>query len=224
MVNQNFPDPGQAGALPPEWRIALAYTLPAQRPALAALVQLDTRLGEAVARAREPLLGQVRLAWWRERLSDPVGPRTRGEPLLERVQAHWGSRAATLVPLVDGWEERLGEPPLELAPIAGFADGRGRALAAFAELAGAGAKGNAAFAAGKRWALAELAARTARPGERAAAAELARALALPGRLPRALRGIAVIDGLAARALRTGQPLLAGRGAPLAALRLGMLGR
>lgn len=211
-------------ALPPERRIALALTHASLRPALHALLALDARLGGLVTRTREPLLGQIRLAWWRERLSETPPGRPQGDPLLDAIAAAWPGSPALLVALVDGWEELLGPAPLPSESLARFAAGRGASLVALADLAGAGTRPAAIAAAGKRWALADFAGRSSHSGERAAALALAAAIPPPEPLPRALRGIAVLDGLAARAVARGEPLLAGRGAALAALRLGMFGR
>ena len=55
------------------------------------------------------MLGQLRLAWWRDRLNDDPAKWPKGEPLLGRLGS-WGERSRALVPLVDGWEALLGEP------------------------------------------------------------------------------------------------------------------
>ena len=48
--------------------LALSYAAAARRPALAALWQLDERMGSIVAAARDPLIGSMRLVWWRDAL------------------------------------------------------------------------------------------------------------------------------------------------------------
>ena len=62
------------------------------RPAFEALFQIDAAMGDVVARATQPALGAVKLAWWRERLEEldqgmvPAEPRLRAvaEQLLPR--------------------------------------------------------------------------------------------------------------------------------------------
>jgi len=79
-------------------------------------------------------------------------------------------------------------------------------------------------AAAYRWAIADAAARVSDAGERAAliAAGIAY-LTTSGRLPRGLRGLAVLDALSKRALRRGgRPLMEGRGAPLVAMKAAIL--
>lgn len=223
MVNRDLPVDSSMNALPPERRIALKLTSPSLRPALRALLMLDARLGEIVSRAREPLLGQIRLAWWRERLADSTSSPSSGDPLMASITADWPGQASDLAPLADAWEELLGNAPLADAAIHRFATGRGAAFAALARFACKGASA-AAGQAGERWALADFGFRTSSAQERASAIRLARGLPPTRHLPRSLRGIAVLDGLAARSVAREEPLLAGRGGALAALRLGIFGR
>jgi phytoene synthase len=63
-----------AATLPIERRLALAYAPGRARAATLGLFALDAALGNLVRAAREPLLGQMRLAWWREELGSWVRP------------------------------------------------------------------------------------------------------------------------------------------------------
>ena len=213
---------GVIESLPPELRIALALTPPPEREALRAVLLLDARLGTIVLRSREPLLAQVRFAWWRERLAEAPELWPSGEPVLDSFTKHWRAMTTPLVPLVNGWEDLLGGAPLTDPAIARFAAGRGRALGAFAERAGCAA--DEARQAGERWGFAEFACRTSNHDERSAALRLGSAMTRPYRLPRVLRGVALLDGLSARAIARREPLFAGRRAALAAMRLGIFGR
>lgn len=205
--------------LPPEAELALAYSGPPLRPILGTALQLDRRLARIVAHGREPMLAQMRLAWWRDAFAKPVGDRPRGDAVLDAIGTHWAGREAMLAEMVDGWEvlvtaERLGEEEAEA-----FGRLRGGFFAGFA----AEPKGSAArrlAAAGQRWALADAAAGVSDPAERAALVAAGLALAGGGRLGgRDLGGLAVLDALARRALaRGGRPLMEGRGAPLVAIR------
>jgi phytoene synthase len=164
-----------------------------------------------VREAREPMLAQIRLAWWRERLAEPAERRPAGEPLLALL----GDRAKAFGPLVDGWEALLGDAPLPRAALADFADGRAQALGGLAEVLGSARE--ASETAGRCWALADLAGRLSDPEERAQVAALrAEAPAFPS-LPRAMRPLVVLDGLASRN-RNGPTTL------LTAMRLGIFGR
>lgn len=207
--------------LPPPQRLALAYAPRRLRGATLGLLALDAHLAALVRRTREPLLGQARLAWWRERLEEPAERRPHGDPLLDLL-AVWQGHEAGLIALVDGWEHLLG-PALDGLAISAFAEGR---AAAFGALAGLAGESDEAGVAGKRWALADLAAHLGNPEEKARALDAAAALgrrAIP--LSRALRPLAVLDGLARRSLANGgAPLAHGPLAALAALRLGIVGR
>jgi phytoene synthase len=56
--------------------LALSYAQAPGRGALGALLALDDALAQLLRTTREPALGQMRLAWWREALArldhDPV--------------------------------------------------------------------------------------------------------------------------------------------------------
>ena len=204
-------------------RLALAYAPGFARPATLGLLALDNRLAGIVRGAREPLLGQIRLAWWRDRLSDDFANWPAGEPLLALVR-QWGDQAKALVALVDGWEAMIGDPPLPVQTLERLALARGKAFGSLAMVVG-GDPGESERA-GRSWALVDLSGKLGDPQER----EAARALAAGEdwrrlRLPRSMRPLAVLHGLAARAMRRGDShLLAGGGAAMAALRLGLLGR
>lgn len=166
----------------------------------------------------------MRLAWWRDQLAELPSARPQGDPILAGLGDHWAGREDALAALVDGWEELLGEAPLEASALRRFAEARGKAFAAFADLAGAAEAENAADRDGQRWALADLAFRTGDPRERDTAFALARAIPAQQKLPASLRGIAVLGALATHSLAREEPLCTGRVAPLVALRVGMTGR
>lgn len=180
--------------LTPPVRLALAYAPRAVRPVAAALFALDQRLERQVRQTSEPILGQVRLAWWRERLADlPQLP--AGEPLLAACAAAQ-LRGSLLSPLVDGWEAVLLTED-HAAAVAALADTRGALFVALAEAAGEFAQSEPARLAGRRWALADLAVQ----GGESAIGQLARSelrsLDSPRLgLPRSLRSLAMLDGWA----------------------------
>jgi phytoene synthase len=204
-AKRTAPDVNTARALDPALTVALAWQPLRTRPALAALFNLDRRLSAAIAQANEPMLAQLRLAWWRDRLAEPVRERPRGEPLLAAIGAHWGEHGRELTPLIDGWESWLiGDDDGDLG------EGRAKALAAFARLVGRAAESELAAAVGHHWTRAET-------GKGSSAADV------PRLRSRALRGLVVLDGLARRSLARGEPMMHGRGGALAAIRLGMFG-
>ena len=182
------------------------------------MLALDARVAGVVRGAREPILGQMRLAWWRDRLNEAPGGSPRGEPLLAALEP-WDGHRQALVALVDGWEVLLGEAPLSAEALAGFAEGRGAVCAALAEMLGAGAADAARM--GRGWGLGDLAGHLSHPDELAAARDLAAAHDWAHvRLPRALRPLAVLHGLARRRVRGHAT---GPGAFFTAMRLGFWG-
>jgi phytoene synthase len=207
-------------ALPTAQRLALSYAPPSARPATLALLALDARLGAAVRQRGEPVLAQMRLAWWRDILRAESGEWPAGEPLLELLRA-WREPGA-LGPLVDGWEALLGET-LDAAAIGEFASGR---CAAFGRLAAElGHDPRPAEACARQWALADLAAHLSDAGERGAVLATAAGLPRCPKLPRALRPLVVLAGLGRRSLACGgAPLLDGAAAFCLAVRLGIAGR
>lgn len=205
--------------LPGEQRLALAYAPTGARPLFLGLFALDSRLAQVVRGAREPMLAQLRLAWWRERLAENA-PRG-GEPVLALL-APLLAAGPGLSALADGWEALLGEGPIEPSGIEQFAEGRAAANRVLAQYLG----GDPAEAerAARNWALADLAAHVSAPDEQAAAQAIAAAQDWRRpRLSRALRPLAVLHGLARRH-RGLQPLLAGPASLGTAIRLGLLGR
>lgn len=209
------PDP-----LPPEAELALAWSGPNVRAPLSMALQLDRRLARIVGRTHEPMLGQMRLAWWREALGKPVAQRPRGDAVLDGIGEHWQGREAFLVQMVDGWEVLVTAQNLEPAEAEAFGTQRGAFFAALPDEQADAALAARLAAAGRRWALADAAAGVSDPGERAVLVEAGLATVSPSlRIPRGLGGLAVLESLARRALANGgRPLMEGRGASLAALR------
>jgi len=208
--------------LPEAARLALAWSPPRARPATAALLALDQRLAGILRQVREPMLGQMRLAWWRDRLGEPPASWPRGDVVLDALRTWRDPRS--LARLVDGWEVLLGDV-LDETAAAAFAQGRASGFAALAVELGEAPAAGQALAAGRIWALADLAANLSNRAEREAVLALAAGEPPLPRLPRALRGLAVLAGLGERALaQGGAPLLTGRGSAIAALRIGFAGR
>ncbi|MEL0155795.1 hypothetical protein [Sphingopyxis sp.] len=118
----------------------------ARREALAALWALAERLTKLLADAREPMIGQIKLAWWRDMAgllaSDPDAL-PKGEPLLAELQRSWAGQGG-LDALVDAAEAVLLAEDAAARTAAGAAFGE----ALFALSGGAG---------GARWGLVWLA-------------------------------------------------------------------
>lgn len=145
-----------------ERRIILSYVHAANRLAIAALLELDDRLGDIVTKARDPLIGQMRLTWWHDALCALDTAPPPAEPVLRKVHAavlSCGVRGSSLAQLVDGWEALLAIEGDAEGALAGHAADRGAALFAIGAVL-LGATDSRLADAGSGWALADAHART----------------------------------------------------------------
>lgn len=205
--------------------VALNYARADFRPKLAAFFALDRRLGQIVASSSETMLGQMRLAWWRDMLNASAQDRPAGDVVLDAIGQSWGGEALALQPVVDAWEVFLVAEELATDVLAAFGDGRSAPIvAALGSLDARTAE--QVQVAGALWALADTAAYVSDETERAKVLDLAKAtLDAPTSLARIPRSLAVLKALSLRAIaRGGRPLMEGRGAALTALRAGLIGR
>ena len=211
--------------LPVLQRLALSYAPAAVSQPTLALLALDVRLAGIVRSASEPMLAQLRLAWWREQLATQQSARPAGEPLLE-ILPSWEGAFDALVGLVNGWEEMTGEAPLSSSALEGLADARGKAFSVLAERFGTANDRKAAERLARNWAIADIAAHLSHSEERRRARELAELQDWQAvRLSRKMRPLAILHGLAARATKRGKGLdELPPSAMFSALRLGLLGR
>jgi phytoene synthase len=191
---------GVTSAATAERALALGYAPAAKREGLAALFALDATLGQVVRGTREPLVGQMRLTWWRDALTALDERPPPAQPVLvaiaTQVQPH-GVNGATLATMTQGWEQLFAEP-LDADAMAAHARERGGVLFAAAERLLGGHRPDVAVV-GEGWALADLGAGLRDP----AAADMARDLAgkrldgaARGRWPRALRPLGALALLA----------------------------
>jgi phytoene synthase len=184
----------------PERALVVAYAPTQVRAALAALFALDERFGQVVASTSEPMIGLMRLAWWREALEKLDRDPAPAEPLLrllaDQLLPH-GVTGAALAAIEDGWAALVdGEPDPDA--IARHGRERGRNLfAAGATLLGAERAKLAP--AGEVWALVDLGHRHSNTQVRATALARANRLIadMPSeRWPRAARPLAALFVLA----------------------------
>jgi len=84
------------------------------RPAFDALFDIDAALGEIAARATEPTLAAIKLAWWREQLERLDTDSPPAEPRLGAAAAELlprGIKGVELARLEAGWATLLDENP-----------------------------------------------------------------------------------------------------------------
>lgn len=115
--------------LPPPANLAVAYTPVAFRPAFTLLLQLDMRFADIVRKAREPMIAQIKLAWWRDAFAAEPALRPKGEPLLQSLGACGDTiKFSALEDLVSAWELLLGEDEWAAEDVEAHAALRGRAI------------------------------------------------------------------------------------------------
>lgn len=169
-----------------------------------ALFALDERLGGIVRLTTEPMIGLVRLAWWREALERLDHAPAPAEPLLRALAADvlpHGVTGAELSEIEDGWAALLGGEPDGEALDSHARERGGRLFLLAARLLATllpGPDAGPIAAAGAGWALADLAQRHTSPPVRAEARARARAAlaAAPRRWPSALRPLGTLAALA----------------------------
>lgn len=211
-----------------ETGLAWQYAPSFARRDLSLLFALDARLGHIVRGTREPLIGEMRLTWWRDSLGTVQKGDAPAEPLLRDLAA---SRLSPerLALMAEGWIELLVPFPIEDAALLVFAARRGGALFC----AGGDLLGVTGFpgldAAGQGWSLSDFAFHCSDADTRRRALALALPLleqSFATRWPKQARPLGMIATLALRDARAGAPP-ARRGSParqIAMLRHRLTGR
>ena len=132
--------------------LSVLYADAGARPGLLALHALDLEMAQVVASTSEPMLGEIRLAWWRDALIALDSGVVPAHPLLQLLAAEvvpHGIAGAELAGLEDRW---LGLIDCDEVPAAHIAGG-GDLFAMAAQLTGGDP--SAARQLGMAWAAAE---------------------------------------------------------------------
>ena len=161
---------------------------------------LDARLARLVASTTEPMIGQIRLAWWSDALTDESGVKGRGEPLVDALREAGIAPPTGLSDWLDGWESLIGEPDL-----VGYAVGRGGGL--FRSLAGEDDVPDWLTDAGAVWALWDLSGHVSDVAIASQAMAMGRDRLLSGQphWPRAWRPMRIAYTLACHDIMRGRP-------------------
>jgi phytoene synthase len=165
--------------------------------ALDALLALDAALGNVLRTTREPLVGQMRLAWWREALQGLDASGAPAEPVLQSLTAAVlpvGITGRALSEMVEAWEPLLSD--IGAGSIDDHARLRGRALFTVAGMVLGAAEGDPVGDAGEGWALADLAANLSDPALASEARERAATLLAQARRSRWSRNGRALGALA----------------------------
>ena len=201
--------------------LALSYVTARDRPALQALWSLDAALAAVLSSGRDPLISQIKLAWWRDALEQLDGDSSPpAEPALEAVARHVlprGVTGAELAAMERGWALLLTPDPLTPEELANYAAARGGLLFAYgARLLGG--RVEAIEAGGEAWALIDLARHSGSEVDAEAAITAARSKPF-GRWPSRLRPLGMLTALALRDAEPGRPRWEEQGAPRRMLRM-----
>jgi phytoene synthase len=196
--------------------LALTYVPAARREALRTLWELDAALGAVLAGGREPLISQIKLAWWRDSLVKLDTEKPPAEPMLQAVAAEIlprGVSGGELAAMEEGWTTLLGQEPLTPGELTTYAAARGALLFRYsARLLGAELTAGLSRG-GEGWALADLA-RHSNAVDAQAALEAARErLDSAERWPPLLRPLGMLVRLARRDILRAPDQLEPHGAP-----------
>ena len=194
----------------PDKRLAFAHLPARQRPAVEALFAIDAAMADVLRTTSEPMLGQIRLAWWRERLEElDSGSNAPPEPRLlavERELIGRGVKGGDLAGLERGWVALFDPFPWDV----GTAEAiwfRGRLLFALASQLLARTD-DSIEGAGGLWALVDAARHCSDQASREMLLAQARTFrrSLRGaRFPRALRPLSMLAATALRDANRGPP-------------------
>lgn len=195
-------------ALPPLAQMLSAHAAGGQVERHRALWAFDARLAKVARTTSEPMIGQMRLAWWNDVIADAAGVKGQGEPVVDAMRASGAMGAPGLEAVIDGWEVLVVEPEIDAQGLRDYAAGRGGGL--FRALADEADAPEWMVTAGQVWALWDLAGHVADEALARAALELGREL-----LPQVDTACWTRAGKPLRIAFTlaRQDVLAGQGAP-----------
>jgi phytoene synthase len=183
------------------------------------LWRLDSTLGGLLAGGSQPMVTQIKLAWWREALEALDRAPPPAEPLLQAVARTLlpaGLSGAMLAEMTEGWEILLTAETVREEDLAAYARQRGGLLFCCSAIVLAQPSGAEVERAGRAWALVDLARRSGAVEEAEQAIEAAR-LRIDGlfgrRWPAALRPLGMLAALAKRDAECGVGRFERQGAP-----------
>ena len=193
-----------------------------------AIIALDNECARVAISAREPLMAQIRLAWWRDGLNAREAASVHRAPVMDALRSldDFAAIRDALVAMIDGWEELIlwdGADPAVM--LQAYAEGRGAGFFAALHPGHAGGSGLP----GRLWALWDLSGHLDDEALAAAAIAQGRSLLEQGggrsylRLPRML---AMLAGAARHDIASGRraPSRLTPGLYMRLLRLQIFGR
>jgi NADH dehydrogenase [ubiquinone] 1 alpha subcomplex assembly factor 6 len=126
----------------PDRFLASLFAPADRRESLWALLAFNLEVAKTRERVREPMLGQIRLQWWRDAVSEIFAGKPREHAVvtaLAKATAAHGLSHAAMEQLIDAREADLSlEPPADLASLEDYAEqSAGPLLALMAQVLGA---------------------------------------------------------------------------------------
>jgi 15-cis-phytoene synthase len=180
-------------------RLALAYARNDLRDGLGAILMLDDRLAGIIDNAAEPLIAQMRLAWWNDVIAKPAKERPVGEPLLAilaevEVNNPAYNIASAMLELIEAWDMLLAQADWPQALLCEYAITRSSAVFGwYARMIGANSQHIAICnRTGIDWALNDLHAHCRNEAEMLSVKTALKAPFRHDRLPRTLRPLSII--------------------------------
>jgi phytoene synthase len=145
-------------SLPSPLRLAIAYARKDLRAPFALLLTFDQRLANIVGRASEPMIAQMKLAWWHEAIMREPTSRPQGEPTFQILnELNMPHVEAAMVRLLDAWGRVLATDDWDAEILSAFAKDRSAGIfGAYADLAGYTDDVSDVSDVGQSWALADL--------------------------------------------------------------------
>jgi len=146
---------------PDRWRASRFISDPAARADVIALYAFNHELARVAETVREPLMGEIRLTWWREALDEIyAGGAARRHPVVDALGSAVCRRSLARAPLEAMIEARFNdlepEALADTAALNGYIDATAGALMALAVAAVAGVEADAVRPAARAWGLAGL--------------------------------------------------------------------
>ena len=184
--------------------------------------QLDAVLGTIALGTREPLLAQIRIAWWRDQLMVAEAGFGAKDPLVRSLAKAWGKDASQLIKLVDGWESLIDDRDSGEE----FVTGRADFGAAIAKALNCTEQVDVARKLARFWAFSDLTNYSPHLRVREWACEHWKTdFEVSSKTSVELRPLAILGGLARRSLeRGGTPMFGDRKSPFVAIRLWFTGK
>jgi phytoene synthase len=146
---------------PDRWLATRLVADPVRRAELVALYALNDELATVAEHVSTPMLGDIRLAWWREGLEGLAGGEARAHPVLQALAPAAGEGRLDLERLLAGVEARAldleAEPFADEAALTAYIDATaGAMMAVAARLLDPAARAGATASAARAWGWARL--------------------------------------------------------------------